>query len=565
MEVVFDGVEAFVVPAGENFGAGALFERDVDVDGLGLADAVEAADALLEQLGVVGEVEEDEVVGELEVAAFAADLGADEDAGAVGFGEEGGVAVALEEREAFVEDGGGDGDLLEEGFVGLLGEFAGAANEEDLRGVEGAQEVDKPGDAGDGEGSEVGAAVGETGEGGAGVAEHDATGAEAVEEVGEVAGGCVFGDEGFSFLGDLSVVIGFFDEGVEVAVAVGVEEAEAAEVAFEAELLGGGGEEEDGGDGGGEAGGEVVGGTGGFEVVRFVDDEEVPTGGDGLVAALGGIREEGGAGDDELAVEKGVGSRVAGFDGDDAFLVEEVEEEVEPAEEFDEPLVNERVGEDDEDAVGAAGEVEAVENEAGFDGLAEADFVGEEDAGGEAAGDLGGDVNLVGDEVDAGAGETADGGLADAGAVREGANAEVEGGKVVGATGKEAVFGGAEADGVGEFGLGDGAVSAVGPDGVGRDAVGTGGDRFDGELFVRVRADLVAGTENDAAERGGFERVLAVLGGGGEVDFDATEFGLEQDAEAEFGFGVGGPALAGLDVAGIQVESRVESLRSRVE
>ena len=73
---------------------------------LGLADAVEAADALLEQLGVAREVEEDEVVGELEVAALAADLGADEEAGAVGFGEPGGVAVALEEGEAFVEEGG---------------------------------------------------------------------------------------------------------------------------------------------------------------------------------------------------------------------------------------------------------------------------------------------------------------------------------------------------------------------------------------------------------------------------------------------------------------------------
>ena len=79
----FEGVEALVIPESEGFGAGAGEVGNVDVDGGGLADAVEAADALLEEFDVAGEVEEDEVVGELEVAAFAADFGANEEADAL--------------------------------------------------------------------------------------------------------------------------------------------------------------------------------------------------------------------------------------------------------------------------------------------------------------------------------------------------------------------------------------------------------------------------------------------------------------------------------------------------
>lgn len=70
----FEGVEALMIPEGEGFGAAAGEVGDVDVDGGGLADAVETADALFEQLDIVWEVEQDEVVGELEVAAFAADF-----------------------------------------------------------------------------------------------------------------------------------------------------------------------------------------------------------------------------------------------------------------------------------------------------------------------------------------------------------------------------------------------------------------------------------------------------------------------------------------------------------
>ena len=130
----------------------------------------------------------------------------------------------------------------------------------------------------------------------------------------------------------------------------------------------------------------------------------------GLAAARFRAGEEVGGAEDELVVEEGIGVGVVGvavLDGGAALLVEEGEEEVEAAQEFDEPLVDERLGDEDEDALGAAGEVQAVEDEAGFDGFAEADLVGEEDARGGSLRDLVGDEELVGDEVDPAAEEAA--------------------------------------------------------------------------------------------------------------------------------------------------------------
>ena len=112
--------------------------------------------------------------------------------------------------------------------------------------------------------------------------------------------------------------------------AVGVEESEACEVAGHAELFGGRGQEQEAGDDLAEGFNHGVLGAGGFgspaEVMGFVDDEEIPSGGDGLFASARCCSEETEAGDDELVVEEGIGLGTAGFDGRAAFLVEDVEQ-----------------------------------------------------------------------------------------------------------------------------------------------------------------------------------------------------------------------------------------------
>ena len=46
----------------------------MNVNGIGLADTVEPANALLHKLGVFGQIPKDEVMGKLEVPTFAPNL-----------------------------------------------------------------------------------------------------------------------------------------------------------------------------------------------------------------------------------------------------------------------------------------------------------------------------------------------------------------------------------------------------------------------------------------------------------------------------------------------------------
>ena len=105
LERVLDAVETVVVPVDEQLRPAVREEGEMDADGFGLADAVEAADPLFEQFGIERQVEEHEVVGKLEVAALAADFGAEQDARAFRLGKPGGIAVALQQGELLVERG----------------------------------------------------------------------------------------------------------------------------------------------------------------------------------------------------------------------------------------------------------------------------------------------------------------------------------------------------------------------------------------------------------------------------------------------------------------------------
>ena len=94
------------------------------------------------------------------------------------------------------------------------------------------------------------------------------------------------------------------------------------------------------------------------------------------------------------------------LDGGASRLVEDVEPQVETAQQFEKPLVHERFRHDDEHALRATGEQQPVEDQAGLDRLAEADFVGKEHAGNQAPGHLRGDAELVGQQIDASAEQT---------------------------------------------------------------------------------------------------------------------------------------------------------------
>src|SRR5581483_9577235 len=84
-----------------------------------------------------------------------------------------------------------------------------------------------------------------------------------------------------------------------------------------------------------------------------------------------------------------------------ALLVEDAEVQVEAAQQLDEPLVDEVLRDQHEDALGAPGEEERVQHEARLDRLSEADLVGEKDARRLAPRHLARDEELVRQERDA--------------------------------------------------------------------------------------------------------------------------------------------------------------------
>jgi hypothetical protein len=237
-------------------------------------------------------------------------------------------------------------------------------------------------------------ALGEPLEGGSGVSDHDASGAERIEQsaderldgffralrdfggVTAQVGGMfgkqlhisrgewLFEEDAIDRFGDLLIVRGLLLEGLQIGVTDRIEESEACKVAFGSELLGGGGEEQ-------QAGTAL---RKGFyarvfrawslgrpvQVVRLIDDEQIPARFEGLSVAVWILNQEGKTAEDELVFEEGINARLGGLNSLAAFGIKEAEEEIETAPEFDKPLMEEGVGKQDEDAPRTTGEVESV-------------------------------------------------------------------------------------------------------------------------------------------------------------------------------------------------------------
>jgi hypothetical protein len=72
--LVLKRVQALVMPERQHFLKAAADKRNVDMDSRRLPDAVEAPDALLEQLRIKRKIVQGKVVRELEVSSFAPDF-----------------------------------------------------------------------------------------------------------------------------------------------------------------------------------------------------------------------------------------------------------------------------------------------------------------------------------------------------------------------------------------------------------------------------------------------------------------------------------------------------------
>ena len=128
------------------------------------------------------------MVRKLEIPAFAANFGADKQACAVLFGEVSGIAIALEQGEALVEDCGGDFDFLLQTVHDFCGCIRGLADDEHFLLFEFFEESDEPADFCCGfirlwrQLGKVGLTLWEARECGAGVAEDNSTSSVFIEQ-----------------------------------------------------------------------------------------------------------------------------------------------------------------------------------------------------------------------------------------------------------------------------------------------------------------------------------------------------------------------------------------------
>jgi hypothetical protein len=166
-----------------------------------------------------------------------------------------------------------------------------------------------------------------------------------------------------------------------------------------------------------------------------------------------------------------------------------------------------------------------MEDETGFDGFSKAHLIREENTWIHAGGDIGGDRNLVRNEVHASTGKAAHWALAHLTTAVETLHAKLEALKFIDLSGEETVFGFGKSDIVGKLRLGD----IPRPTAIGQQAPGIGyGVHM--EALSGVCADGVPLLEGDAANGSAAEGVLAVFASSGKKNLGAAELALQDDA-----------------------------------
>ncbi len=320
-------------------------------------------------------------------------------------------------------------------------------------------------------------------------------------------------------------------------------------MAFQTHLLRRGGKQQQAGNLGGELFHALVAGAAllraPIQVVGLIDDQQVEAAGQGLVLAMNVGEQPALAGQHELGALERVDAAV----GLTLVLVQQSDVQREAAQQFDQPLVGQAVGHQNQRALYPASQQQAVKNQAGFDGFAQAHFVGQQNPRRMASGDFVGNIELMGYEVDARPGKTEGPVLLDALEVVQRAKAKIKPVVAVDLTGEQAVAGLIELHGIGQLGLGQLAQSAVAVFTDVGDQAATLFAVIDDHLPAIGRENAVAAAEHHAGER----RLAGVVGAGflagTEQNGNATGVAVKHGAESKLGFAVANPALAGRKIA----------------
>ena len=144
------------------------------------------------------------------------------------------------------------------------------------------------------------------------------------------------------------------------------------------------------------------------QMVRFIDNYDVPARLDREVPVPFTAGEKGGTAKNQLLIEKRISARRPVDHSGATRLVVNAEPHVESAIKLEKPLVDERVRHQDKHARRQAVEVQAMDDQPGLDGLAEPDLIGQQDPRDRSIGDFVGDIDLMRDQVDTAANKAAD-------------------------------------------------------------------------------------------------------------------------------------------------------------
>ncbi len=276
-----------------------------------------------------------------------------------------------------------------------------------------------------------------------------------------------------------------------------------------------------------------------YQVVRFVDHQQVPTGSEQRVLGLFVLDQPFQRHQRQLRILE----RVAGIALDEPLGVEQGYLQVEAPAHFHQPLVLQVLRHQDQHAAGAAREQLAVNHQAGFDGLAQAHFVGQQNTWGAAVGHFTGDVQLVCDRLRAAAAQPPQCRLHLLAGVVQGVVAQAEPRQRVDLPGEQAIAGQAELDEVRQLGFRQGAWLVLSIQAVVDHQPVDVLDFTHGQLPALEMGDLIARREAHAGQRRIAQGILAGIASGG-IEHGQQAAILGQDCpKAKLRFAVTDPAL----------------------
>ena len=278
-------------------------------------------------------------------------------------------------------------------------------------------------------------------------------------------------------------------------------------------------------------------------MVGFVDNQQIPLGFQHLLEATTLLAQEVEAADHQLFGLEGVlriGKRL-----DAALLVKQGEVQVETAQHFDQPLVLERLGQQNEHAMGAAGEQLLMNDHARFDGLAQANLIGQQYARSVAVTHFMGNIELVRDQADPATGQTASRVATTLVLVDQRFVAQGEAGHPIDLTGEQAILRLVELDKVVEkhFLEGNGLIIVGAHTYIYKQAVFLL-HFFDRHGPVFVTGDLIAHIEADPGDRRLFFGIHAVFTGSRKQQGNHASFNSNDSPQPQIRLCITNPTLA---------------------